>query len=132
MAQETGQEMMEVSGAHDIWALGLIAYELLTGTRVFEAHHSSTATFSDSADEQVRLQLIGEAGLPWEDARTRSSVRKLHQMKRSVMLCLSRNPKERPNSELLLDMWNEIFEGMAGTTADTSRSPASAAQPVRC
>jgi serine/threonine protein kinase len=127
---------MEVSGAHDIWALGIIAYELLTGMRVFEERNSSAGNFSDSADDRIRQQLVGEARLPWEDPRTRSFLQKLHQMKRSVMLCLSRNPKERPNSEWLLDMWNEVFEDMAGTTADKVPKSfcihSTDTQPVRC
>jgi serine/threonine protein kinase len=118
MAEETGQEVLPASGAHDIWALGLIAYEMLTGRPGFETPKESCGSLSDGVDMRIRQQLIGELPLPWEDPLTRGTMHKLHSMKRSVMLCLSRNPQERPQSEWLLDLWNEVFENVTGTTAD--------------
>lgn len=41
---------MEMHGASDMWGLGLIAFELLTGKRVFP---------DDLPDEQVLAMLVG-------------------------------------------------------------------------
>lgn len=58
LAAELAQERaVEMHGASDMWGLGLIAFELLTGKRVFP---------DDLPDEQVLAMLVGLQPLPWE------------------------------------------------------------------
>jgi hypothetical protein len=87
---------------------GIIAYELLTHEPVF-GHHARQADVFD--------QLCGRKLLPWEDPeRKDAGFRKLRMLKRSLIMCLSRDPSARPSASDLLAMWEALFDSF-GTDA---------------
>jgi serine/threonine protein kinase len=88
---------MKIEPAADIWALGMVAYELLTRTRAFP---------SGMDQDEICDQITGKAPLPWENEATkRDKLAKLKQLKPSVLRCLSRDPLDRPTAEQLHAAW---------------------------
>lgn len=107
-ADERGQQTMIVSGALDMWSLGVVAVELLTGERIFAP---------PLKENEARAQLLGSTPLPWEDPVLQKNILpKLKLLKRSVLMCLERDPAKRPTSRELLGAWNGLFESVTGTT----------------
>jgi serine/threonine protein kinase len=107
-AVANGQETMIASGALDMWSLGVVAVELLTGRRIFAPPMTET---------DAREQLLGNKPLPWEDpVLQKDFLPNLKVLKRSVLKCLERDPVDRPSSRELLGAWNGLFESMTGTT----------------
>jgi serine/threonine protein kinase len=106
-----------VSSAVDIWAIGVIAFELLTNTRVF----SPAAT-----DEEIMAALRGRS-LPWEVGAEGHAecCEKLRGLKRAVLACLDREPSRRPTAASLLSSWEHIFDSMKtqGTFEPTTSVP---------
>ena len=80
------------AAAADIWAFGVIAYELLTGTPAFP-HGSSRTDICD--------QVSGRAPLPWEEGSdSRGAIEgQLGNMHTIVLRCLSRATSERPTAQ---------------------------------
>ena len=111
-AAEAGQDRATVCAAPDLWALGCIAWELLTGERVF-APGAEPSHIVDT--------LTGKQALPWEREAEHhdGQLPKLRVLRRSVLACLQRDPAARPTSRELLGAWNGLFESMTGTTRDT-------------
>lgn len=105
-AFEAKELTVGVDSAVDMWALGIMAYELLTDAPVFKR---------DSTKKDIQDRLSGRAPLPWEDPETKdSSLRKLRMLKRSLVKCFSRDPVERPSASDLLIAWNKLFDNIAG------------------
>jgi serine/threonine protein kinase len=101
-----------VSEAADMWALGVIAFELLTGQRTFPF---------GTTKHQVFDQISGRSPLPWEDpAGYTQRAAALRGLRRSVMLCLSRDPAQRPSAERLLVAWNHMFDSFSSVGGETT------------
>jgi serine/threonine protein kinase len=90
-ALEAGQRGIVVDAAVDIWAIGVIAFELLAGERAFPTGSRNLA--------QVRACLAGRAPLPWErgSAGAPARLKKMRGLKRTVrppplpsLCCLAR------------------------------------------
>ena len=77
------------SEAADMWSMGVIAYELLTG----EPAMPPGATRQSLIDA-----LTGKAKLPWEAADA-ATLRKLMRLRGVIMQCLHRDPAKRPSAE---------------------------------
>lgn len=90
----------------DVWALGVVAFELLTGTRVFSAQADRT---------EVLPYMSGARPLPWEAPGKAPLVRKLGSLRRTVLACLARDPQDRPSSMAVLRSWNGLFESETAT-----------------
>jgi hypothetical protein len=70
---------MKVEPSADVWALGMVAYELLTRSRAFP---------SGMDQDEICDQITGKAALPWEaEATKRDKLNKLKQLKPSVLRC---------------------------------------------
>lgn len=101
-ALEQGQVATQATAAADVWALGVVAFEILTRTRVFGAA---------ATEKQMRDAISGRHSMPWErmDAAARQRLAQLRTFKRSVMLCLERNPHRRPRATEVVQMWTKLF-----------------------
>eukprot|EP00892_Ulva_mutabilis_P002841 jgi/Ulvmu1/12558/UM090_0045.1 len=115
-ALEAGSKTILAETAVDIWAIGVIAYELLTEEPAFAPFNMSAAQSNSSAQEAI----AGRAPLPWEEgsAEARQRLGKLRGMRRSVLRCLNRDPAQRPSAAALLQSWDHKFDSMhtRGTT----------------
>lgn len=101
-AVERKERQVIADPAIDMWAIGVIAFELLTRARVFPARLTRS---------EVRDQIAGRAPLPWEDPEHRmEGLKQLRILKRTVLACLSRDPKGRPTADRLLRSWNRLFD----------------------
>jgi serine/threonine protein kinase len=112
-AVEAKEKVALASTATDMWALGVVAFELLTRTRAFQPRMPTSA---------IRDQLVGRKPLPWEGkdrGKRRALLRQLRILKPSVMACLSRQPEERPSAEELLRNWNRLFDHVTAATSPT-------------
>jgi serine/threonine-protein kinase len=72
-----------VDGRSDIYALGCVAYYLLTGKLVFDA---------DTTVQMLARHLHHEAVAP----SARGGIEIPHQLDRLVLSCLAKNPDDRP------------------------------------
>lgn len=112
-AYEAKDRTIVANPAMDMWALGLMAYELLTDTSAFPTGTSARA---------VCDQIAGRAPLPWEDPDAGPErLAKLRMLRRSLTSCLARDPAHRPTSTQLLASWNRLFDSVAG---DQTYAPA--------
>ena len=68
-------------------------YELLTGAPVFARFMPRSAILD---------QLSGRAPFPWEDPARAADLDRMKGLKRSVLRCLSRDPRRRPTSDQLI------------------------------
>lgn len=101
---EARQPVIRVSAALDIWALGVMAYELLTDTPVFDKY---------TQQKDILGQLAGRDYLPWEDPATKEAkLRQLRMLKRSLVKCLARDPAQRPSAAELLSSWEKLFDSL--------------------
>jgi serine/threonine protein kinase len=102
-AFRAGQRSVHTDASTDMWALGVIAFEMLTKQRLFGK--------LASADDMM-ARTIGTAPLPWEDSapEAQAKLRDLRGLKRAVLQCLDRNPAARPSSVQLLQSWNHMFD----------------------
>jgi serine/threonine protein kinase len=110
-AAQRGDATIAASSAVDVWALGAIAFELLTGAPIFPRGSSRSA--------MVRAA-TGQDPLPWEqgDEEATRRLQGLGLLKRSVLSCLARDPALRPTSTELLASWHSLLERYSG--GDTS------------
>lgn len=116
-ALEAGSRTIHVDPAVDIWAVGVIAYEMLTGERTFPVFDVSSGDQLSSNTAQAAL--AGRAKLPWEGegAEIEGRLQKLRGLRRTVLKCLDRQAGKRPTAEALLRSWDYAIDNMvAGAT----------------
>jgi serine/threonine protein kinase len=107
-AVQARAESVVAAGAVDVWALGVIAFELLAGTPVFPPGTPAKAMVET---------LEGKRPLPWEeDAAARRLLPRLQALERSVLTCLARESEGRPSAQAVLGAWTGLFESVTGTT----------------
>ena len=106
-----------MESAVDIWSIGVIAFELLTGERAFPRH-----SVGADADQAVQDAIAGRTLLPWEgpSADTAERLKKLRGLRRTVLRCLDRDPAKRPTALSLLSSWDHTFDNMQTRGTDWS------------
>ena len=109
--QAAGGRVVTADAAADVWALGVVAYELLTGARVFPVN---------AAAETVRAQILGAQKLPWEAAPPRA----LRTARNSVLHCLSRDPDLRPSAAQVAATWRNLLDFAAVRHTLVTQAPA--------
>eukprot|EP00892_Ulva_mutabilis_P000505 jgi/Ulvmu1/10455/UM063_0010.1 len=121
-AVESGCRTIHVDAAVDIWAIGVIAYELLTGERAFPADGLTAA----EAEKKAQDAIAGRTQLPWEALSDGAKERlgKMRGLKRTVLRCLERDPAKRPSAEALLKSWDHTFDDMQTRGTDWSMGSA--------
>ena len=104
VAVELGDRNIVAEAAADVWALGVMAYELLTQTTLFPP-------LAGDGDEAWN-KLLGKAPLPWEKDAPGAAERQaqLRALKRGVLACLHRDPSQRPSCDSVLSTWTNIFD----------------------
>ena len=104
LAREAGATTVEASEAADMWALGLISFELLTGSAVLSGPMIPR--------EDIMDRLCGRLPLPWEEEgwETAETRRSLAGLKSAVMACLQRDPAQRPTAAGVRQSWRRLFE----------------------
>ena len=115
---EAGKKTIHVDSAVDIWAVGVIAFELLTGERAFFTHSTSPQESNSATQEAI----AGRVPLPWEgpNEATQQRLEKLRGLRRTVMRCLERDPARRPSSAALVSSWDHLFDNIQTMGTDWS------------
>lgn len=107
-AAERGDTTVRADAAVDVWALGIVAFELLTRSRVFAPFEAPAGAIMDA--------LAGRRELPWEGPQRGELLRELRGLRRSVLACLDRDAARRPSSAAVLGSWHGLFERHTGGT----------------
>lgn len=93
----------------DIWALGVVAFEALTGQRLVGSNRSFSAVSSSFWNTEAILPELyalakGSSAYPWEVAVGRLPEAWAWCPSRvELQICLARNPVERPSAATLLE-----------------------------
>jgi serine/threonine-protein kinase len=87
MSPEQLKNARDVDARADIWSLGVVLYELLSGLTPFEAE-TAGGVFTKVVSEDPRPLREVRAGVPWE-------------LEQVILRCLRRNPDER---------WSDVGE----------------------
>lgn len=120
-AADFGARRAPASAAGDMWAVGIIAYELFTRQPAFPGAypcsfssslhacaHSTRSAPSATQQQRTRDQLLGRAPLPWERGAPGVAARLacMGEFGDGVLACLSRDPQRRISAEQLLGRWH--------------------------
>jgi serine/threonine protein kinase len=101
-AFERGENTIVADPAADMWALGVIAYELITNSPVFGVSENR---------ESALHKIIGRGSLPWEHPDPEvNKLSKLRRLRGTILACLSRDASQRPASHELLNAWERFFD----------------------
>ena len=93
----TKQKSATVSGAGDVWALGIMAWTLLTGISPY------------TQGVEIMPKLLGEQAFPWERPLNNETRYKIGILAPSVRSMLNRDPKMRATTDELLAAWTTLF-----------------------
>eukprot|EP00892_Ulva_mutabilis_P008436 jgi/Ulvmu1/5965/UM026_0088.1 len=103
VAEERGDSTIMADPAADVWALGVMAFELLTSEPLYTPMVATRAS--------IWAQLCGREALPWEAGAPQQAAKlsQLHGLRRGVLLCLQRDPAARPSAQEVLVQWRDLF-----------------------
>ena len=91
-------EAVTVQPAHDIWALGVMAYEVIANERAFQ---SSKSIFACAEGSEV---------YPWEAARLAAAPQtwRKSRLRPAVQACLERDLAQRPSAAAVISRLNAL------------------------
>eukprot|EP00892_Ulva_mutabilis_P004144 jgi/Ulvmu1/2100/UM125_0004.1 len=125
-AFERGDREICASPAQDAWALGVLAFELLTAAPAFD--------MAMRGKEQVLAMLRGDKPLPWEGEHSTAATERLGALAEPVLLLLRRDPAERGSARHFNLTCSRVFANRttinasgAGTLATVAATAAAAA-----
>ena len=98
-----GERTVIANATVDVWALGVMAFELLTRSRVFPP----------GTRQLVEETMLGKHLLPWEDTADPEhgvNMRRLGWMKKGVLSMLERNPEDRAKLPGVLKDWRSLLQ----------------------
>lgn len=111
IAHQQRQKTVQASAAVDIWAVGVMAYELLT----------RSIWFAGMSQDQILAAVATAGQLPWEastpDAR-RALRKSLRALAPHVMSCLSRDPMQRPSAAELVAKLDSLYQTTTSKISD--------------
>eukprot|EP00892_Ulva_mutabilis_P008124 jgi/Ulvmu1/5684/UM024_0031.1 len=103
---EGGGRHMEVATAVDAWSLGVMAFELLTGSPAFR--------FLTDGRDKVVAQLLGVLPLPWEGELGQEVKDRLGIFREPVLRLLHRDPAQRASMQHFCDLCQSMATGTLG------------------
>ena len=92
-----GQSHFVVSGAVDVWALGIMAWTLLTGSLPYVC------------GDELMPKLLGQQLFPWEEKMDAKTNFKLGLLKPAVLSMLNRDPEKRATIHEVHTEWNSLL-----------------------
>ena len=110
-ARDRKHESVVADPSTDIWAFGIMGYELLTGKTAFPPGLPRGT---------IRRMLHGKAPLPWEaNAHSSELSAELtdNELKGIVLSCLARKPAVRPSAAALAATLGKLLAASAGSAA---------------
>jgi serine/threonine protein kinase len=108
-----GETSIRVEHSVDIWAFGVIAFELLTQRRAFSTRLPEALIWE---------QIMGRIALPWEamavQEQTRAPEKNNHfraLAKGAILECLHRAPSQRPTAKALVAALRALLDIAPGS-----------------
>jgi serine/threonine protein kinase len=120
-AYDAGQPTHLVHPAVDVWALGVIAFEMLTGETIFEPF---------TPNVEIMAHIAGRKPMPWEGPRRSELLRKLHVFQNNVLECLDREPARRPTMDVVVRGWEHLFRNSTTTSTHVTSEGVPAASSL--
>ena len=121
-ARDRRLDTVTAATSADIWAFGIMGYELLTGNTAFQPGLPRGT---------IRRMLHGKAPLPWEDhANSTDLTAELadSELKGIVLSCLARKPAVRPSAAALASTLHKLLAASPESAAPAAAAAAAAAR----
>jgi serine/threonine protein kinase len=112
-ALQEGAVTVTADAAADMWAIGVIAYELITRSPAFPRSWSRP---------QLLQAALGGLAYPWEErVRSFRNLPELRALCGVVRACLSRDSAQRPTAPQLQTALSGLFDGRAAAADGIAR-----------
>lgn len=113
LAQDRGRSDIVVEASADMWALGVIAHEVITGTPVVAPPSARDEVPSRNRENHDPLGLDAACDAATGAAAAVDSHQLLGPLAATVYSCLSSEPSARPTASDVLQAWQNMLAHMA-------------------